>query len=154
MSFLPSRLSLVPSDHPALWTPAQTVTDFTGIDALATEMMGLAIRHHGVGLAASQCGIGLRVFIARLDSQWTVCVNPEMLSHERDLDAEYEGCLSFPGREIMVERYRVIGVRYQDSDGTVKTKTLKRYDARVWMHEFSHTLGQCIFDRPVTALTP
>lgn len=137
-------LALVPSDHPALWTPAQTVTDFSGVDALATNMMVLAIRSGGVGLAAPQVGLSQRLFVAQLDCQWTICVNPEIVSHGSMMEAEYEGCLSFPGQEQVVNRHVVIGVRYQDSNGKVKTKTLKRWDARVYAHEKDHLDGICI----------
>ncbi len=147
-----NRLSLVPSDHPALWRVADPVTDFTGIETLSNRMIRLAIKSRGIGLAAPQCGISQQVFVALLNLSWTVCVNPVILQRGPELVSDYEGCLSFPGQHSIQWRNRALHVQYRDARNVRHDKWLYDMDARVWDHEYDHILGVTIFPslRPVT----
>lgn len=78
--------------------------------------------HGGVGLAAPQIGINKRVIAVSLlrdadDEKYRsiVMINPEIIEHGYEVECDNEGCLSVPGAQGDVDRYRQIKVRYLDA---------------------------------------
>ena len=99
----------------------------------------------GIGLAASQIGVELRLFVLDLSvgrkaSDLQVLLNPEIV--ERDgMQLEEEGCLSLPGFSATVLRPSRIVVRALDRDGSPKTVEGTGLLARALQHELDHLDG-------------
>ena len=105
----------------------------------------------GVGLAAPQVGVSLRVFVAdpssgRRADDLVVMINPEVVERE-GVQSEPEGCLSVPGFEAPVPRPTRIVVRGLDRDGTSREVEGRELLARAFQHEIDHLDGTLFLDR-------
>ncbi len=146
-------LSLLEENHPLLRQTAlpwdfQTDGDVTD---LIKEMAKIMFSKDGIGLAAPQVGVSKRLFIMGNQDKLFACINPEILSGEgtvRDL----EGCLSFPGLWLKIDRFETIVVRYQVVTGESVTEQLSGLMARVFQHESNHLDGIC-FDSKVAKVS-
>ena len=131
---------------PALQRPSAAVVDFGGeIQRIVDDMIETMHAAPGIGLAASQIGVELRLFtldlsVGRTASDLQVLVNPEIV--ERDgMQLEEEGCLSLPGFSATVLRPSRIVVRALDRDGSPKTVEGTGLLARALQHELDHLDG-------------
>jgi len=107
----------------------------------------------GVGLAAPQIGISLRVFVYDIrdpEAEPGVLVNPEIVLRE-GAHRDEEGCLSLPGLSEIVERPERIVVRGLDADGTPVEFEAEGLLSRCIQHETDHLDGILFIDR-VSAL--
>lgn len=104
------------------------------------------IKENGIGLAAIQVGVPLRIFAVRTDPVY-VCFNPKIVDATGELIASEEGCLSFPGLNIKVKRYDEIRLRFQTHDGKFITRKLAGLAARVAQHENDHLDGILFYNR-------
>jgi peptide deformylase len=136
----------------ALQAPSQPVEVFD--DALRTlidDMIDTMYAAPGVGLAAPQVGVALRVCVIDLSvgkrgGQLITLVNPEFV--ERDgLQLEEEGCLSVPGFEATVPRPSRAVVSGFDRDGQPVTIEGTGLLARALQHELDHLDGHLFLDR-------
>ncbi|KAI8466027.1 MAG: peptide deformylase [Monoraphidium minutum] len=122
--------------------------------ALAAEMFELMYQDDGVGLAAPQVGVNVRLMVfnehgppARGGPSETVLVNPEIVARSRKAEVDEEGCLSFPKIYADVERAERIDVRYYDVEGQLQEKSLRGWVARIFQHEYDHLQGVLYHDR-------
>ena len=113
------------------------------------ELLGL---HGGVGLAAPQCGVKKRLFLMCIPENFTVCINPMIVSISDERVMDLEGCLSFPELWMKVKRPAGVVVRYQDVTGKEIEDTLMGLQSRVFLHEYDHLIG-ITFDQRVGDLT-
>jgi peptide deformylase len=116
------------------------------ITELITAMAVLMIQNKGIGLAAPQCGINKRFFIMGNLDKLVACINPEIISGEGEVK-DLEGCLSFPGLWLRVNRYEKVNVKYQNTNGETIELTLDGLPARVFQHEYDHLNGVCFDTR-------
>lgn len=137
-----------------LHTPAADVTEFSTpeLARLIDDMFATMEVAEGVGLAAPQVGVGLRLFVYDLtdergDRHVGHVVNPQL---EVDLDAEQlteeEGCLSIPGAYEPLDRPGAATVRGVDQHGGPLQLTASGYLARCFIHEAQHLDGTLFFD--------
>ncbi len=148
-------LALVRYDDPVLVRPADDVSlPDAGLSDLIEEMFAVMYDHDGVGLAAPQVGLGLRLFVFDCpDSQGRRhkghVVNPRLAARtgdERLVDG-MEGCLSLPGIHAPVpraDRATVIGVDARGQTVTVEGDGLL---ARCLQHETDHLEGRLFLSR-------
>ena len=92
---------------------------------------------NGLGLAAPQIGVNKRVFVMGNQQRSYICVNPE-ITNSSGLERDQEGCLSFPGLWLNVERPATITVKYQDIIGRIQEHEFTGLPARVFQHELDH----------------
>jgi peptide deformylase len=111
----------------------------------------------GVGLAAPQIAVPLRVFAyyvpaegASPESPPRVLVNPRLTLHGRAEEPGWEGCLSIPGLRGLVPRHARVHVEAVDVDGTPLAFDAEGFEARVIQHEFDHLDGILFLDRMPT----
>lgn len=97
--------------------------------------------HSGIGLAANQCGLFERVFIIGTEHFQLVCINPKIVDQSEDLVKGVEGCLSFPGLSIKVDRHSWITAEYYDENGTLHNVIMEGLTARCYQHELDHMNG-------------
>lgn len=119
---------------------------------IAREMFEIMYRNHGIGLAAPQAGLPLRLVVANLAAERDrrdeemVFVNPEILDREGELRAE-EGCLSAPGISVRVLRAQRVTFRYATIEGEERIETVEDLFARMVQHEIDHLNGIIILDK-------
>jgi len=108
---------------------------------LAVSLLKTMIQHHGVGLAAPQCGLLHRVFVMGApNGNGYACFNPVILSYQGETAFE-EGCLSFKGLYLNIKRPEKIEVKYQDFTGEFHTQTFEGLTSRTFQHELDHLNG-------------
>ncbi len=99
----------------------------------------------GVGLAAPQIGVSLRVVVADVGQGLTALVNPEIMEGDGEESME-EGCLSVPGARVEIPRTKSIVVSGLDREGRELTLRAENLLARVIQHEIDHLNGVLIID--------
>lgn len=136
----------------SLHQPAAPVADFTGeIDTIIGDMIETMYAAPGIGLAAPQIGVPLRIFVVDLSigrepAGPIVMVNPEFV--ERDgVQLEEEGCLSVPGFNATVVRPQRAVVKGLDRGGTPQQIEGTGLLARAFQHEMDHLDGTLFVDR-------
>ncbi|SHK16386.1 peptide deformylase [Thermocrinis minervae] len=139
--------------HPILKTPTQKVQDIDQeIYNLVQDMFDTMYHEEGVGLAANQIGVPLRIMVIdttpRKDSQplKLVLINPELVHAEGNIVYK-EGCLSFPGISLEVERFSRVYLKALDLEGKEVEYTLEGFPAIVFQHELDHLEGITFIDR-------
>lgn len=135
-----------------LHAPARRVDAITGdITRLIDDMIETMYAAPGVGLAATQVGVPLRVFVVDISigrdrDGLIVMVNPEFV--ERDgMQLEEEGCLSVPGFNATVVRPTRAVVKGLDRDGSEHQREGVGLLARAFQHEMDHLDGTLFVDR-------
>jgi peptide deformylase len=132
---------------PVLRTPAEPVRDFDAeLRNLVRDLTETMLDAPGIGLAAPQIGVGLRVFTYHVDDEPGHLVNPSLdLSEEEETDDE--GCLSLPGLAFPTKRaYGVVakGFNMYGDPVTIEGTELL---ARCVQHETDHLDGILFIDR-------
>ncbi len=114
---------------------------------LIDDMIDTMRAADGMGLAAPQIGVSQRLFVAELDDEIYVLINPRVVRASAETDVSDEGCLSLPGYRGAVERRVRVTVRGQDRRG--KSVTIEAEDllARCFQHELDHLDGILYTDR-------
>lgn len=142
----PGRLRLRIHPDPALRTKAAPVERFDGnLQAIIKEMMNLMRLHEGIGLAAPQVGIALRIIVAEIGSRPIALANPEILDSSGQQEM-VEGCLSLPGVEVNVVRKKRVAIDGIISRGKRIRLSVSGLAARVVQHEIDHLNGVLICD--------
>lgn len=142
---------IVPPNDPTLWNKAMPVRNFDSEVMPYLGQMWMLMKKaspDAAGLAAPQVGLPMRFFITDGVHIPSVVVNPEILRHSAETNRMIEGCLTWPGQEIEVERYEWIEVRFTNIMGRQRIDTIRGAPARLFQHEFDHLEGRCIFPRP------
>ena len=144
------RLGIIHYPDPRLrevCTPLEKVD--SDVARLAEKMFSLMFPARGVGLAAPQVGVTVRLFVASPTfdaADRRVYVNPEIISLEGKQENE-EGCLSLPGISCKVRRAAVVAIRATNLDGEQFEETAEELAARVFQHEMDHLNGKLLVDR-------
>ena len=137
---------------PALRRPAAAVADFGGqTQQLIDDMIETMHAAPGIGLAAPQVDVPLRLFVVDLSvgrtaSDLQVVINPEVVERQ-GLQLEEEGCLSVPGFVASVLRPARVVVRALDRNGCHTTVEGEGLLARALQHELDHLDGQLYLQR-------
>lgn len=154
MAVLPIRIMGDPALH-SVAAPVEEVTD--DIRTLVADMFETMDAAPGVGLAAPQVGVGLRIYTyAYQDDEgepWRGAIlNPQLWMRPLepgapDPDEESEGCLSFPGERFPLRRSDEVLVTGTDLDGAALEIRVSGWRARIMQHEFDHLDGILYIDR-------
>jgi peptide deformylase len=132
---------------PVLRNPAEAVTDFDKeLRGLVKDLTDTMMDAPGVGLAAPQLGVGLRVFTYWVDGDLGHLVNPDLDLSVEEQDGE-EGCLSLPGLVFDTTRALRVVARGQDMHGEPVTVEGGEMLARCIQHETDHLDGILFIDR-------
>ena len=126
---------------------AKLVTDFNdSLKKLVSDMAETMYKNGGIGLAATQVNVQLRVFVMDLSTKeepknLVVFINPSIFKKNGQLESK-EGCLSVPGVYETVNRADSICLSYQDIDGTKHTIECDGLMAVCVQHEVDHLDGK------------
>jgi peptide deformylase len=123
------------------------VTEFDSeLAALCDDMFETMYDAEGVGLAAAQIGLNIRLFVMDCEGIKLIAANPEIVSSE-GLQSGHEGCLSVGKVPAVVERPMKARIRAQDASGKWFEKEAEGYAARCFLHETDHCDGKLFIDR-------
>jgi peptide deformylase len=152
-----SILKVARMGHPVLRERGRPLekADFRNplVQKLIDDMIETMHEYKGVGLAAPQVHLGLRLFVALLEEDpdgktvATVVANPEIIPNASTREEGWEGCLSIPDIRGMVPRFTDVTVKALDRDGQEIELRLQKFSARVAQHEADHLDGVLFFDR-------
>lgn len=143
---------IVKYGHPVLHAPSAPVTNINGaIHTLLADMVETMYAAPGIGLAAPQIGIALRVIVIDLSvgedpSQLIKLINPEFVERLGEQWHE-EGCLSVPGYGGSPVRPASVTVKGLDLDGEERVYAATDLLARAFCHEIDHIDGLLFVDR-------
>ena len=126
-------------------------------DRFIDDMIATMKKAKGVGIAAPQVNVGLRMFIVapepsrRYPKSPTMApvamMNPKLVKHSKKMVTDWEGCLSIPGLRARVPRYHAIEIEFTARDGSRMRAELTGFIARIFQHEFDHINGNVYLDR-------
>ena len=158
-------IPIVAYGDPVLKKKAKNITpEYPKFSELIENMFETMYEAHGVGLAAPQIGLPIRVFLVDTtpfaeDESYTpeeqeqlanfkkTFVNAEILEEEGEEWAFSEGCLSIPGINEDVFRKPTVTIKYQDENFKEYTETYDGLIARVIQHEYDHIEGVLFTDK-------
>ncbi|WP_433192303.1 peptide deformylase [Nocardia sp. CA-107356] len=164
----PRPLPIVTAGDPVLRSPAAPydgqLTD-TQLDRLVLAMRETMHAAPGVGLAAPQVGIPLRLAVledpaevtdevrtarARIPLPFRILINPTYEPIGDTRSAFFEGCLSMPGWQAVVARHASVRLRGHDDRGRELDEEVSGWPARIVQHETDHLNGTLYIDRAIT----
>ncbi|WP_440683321.1 peptide deformylase [Cysteiniphilum halobium] len=146
-----ARLTVLKYPHPFLKQKADPLPIDAIDDVLRqtiADMFETMYAEHGGGLAATQVGLNMRLFImdgSENKDQKTVAINPEIIEQKGEIDDE-EGCLSFPGVSAKVKRAEWVKMRALNEFGEEYEMECDGYHGRCIQHEIDHLDGITYFD--------
>ncbi len=137
---------------------AEDITpDYPELNTLIENMFETMHAAEGIGLAAPQIGLAIRLVVVDLDvlaedfpefkDYRRVFINAHILETSEDTESMEEGCLSLPGIHEKVTRPTRIHVKYLDENFEEHDEWVDGYLARVMQHEFDHLEGKVFADR-------
>ena len=137
-------LPLYDENHPMLKV---AIPDYT--EALPNFKMEKLIKqlrltmklYGGVGLSANQCGVFQRVFVIGHEDFSIACINPRIVGKSPSTKKDNEGCLSYPGLYVNIDRPDWVDVEYTDENGQLVQTRLEGVTARCFQHELDHMNG-------------
>jgi peptide deformylase len=145
---------------PVLRTPAEEVETFgEALRSLVDDMFETMYHADGIGLAAPQIGLGLRVLVVDVRDRMEkhpeagdrdgriALVNPRIEAASDETDRATEGCLSIPGLEEIVERPARVEIRGFDPEGNELRLEADDLFGRALQHEIDHLDGVLFLDR-------
>lgn len=127
-------------------TPVKSFDD--DLQTLINDMFDTMYEARGVGLAAPQIGINVRLSVIDVigdKSQQIVIANPEIISAEGQIEYQ-EGCLSVPGAYDTVVRAKSVTIRAQDQYGKTFEMSAEGLLAECFQHEIDHLNGKLYID--------
>lgn len=139
--------------HPVLRQRAKPVEQFgtPELRQLVQDMTETMKAKNGAGLAAPQIGVGQRVVVFGVEHNprypdaepvpFTVLVNPKIVMLTREIEEDWEGCLSVPGMRGVVPRYTKLRYSGVDAEGQPIERVAEGFHARVVQHECDHLDG-------------
>lgn len=143
--------------QPVLRKEAQDVAaDYPELKTLVENMFQTMAKANGVGLAAPQVGLAIRMFVVDgngLEEDYPECagfrrcmINPEVLEESEETNVKDEGCLSIPGIYESVKRPDWIVIKYLDEDMVEHEEKISGFAARMTLHEYDHLDGTMFID--------
>ncbi len=140
-------LPILTQEVPVLRQKAKRVPRVdNSIRKLIDDMVETMLAAPGVGLAAPQVGVGLRVIVVKVDANLYTLVNPEIVKAAGE-QVGLEGCLSIPGYVGEVKRALRVVVRGLNRHGKLVRIKAEELLARAFQHELDHCNGILFIDR-------
>ena len=142
-------MKLVNDTDPILRQPTVNFDFNSGVDPeqLSKDMAEVMFNNGGLGLAAPQVGLNYRMFLMGDPESAVACFNPRIVEVSQETTYDVEGCLSFPGLFLKVQRPKEVVTEFTDSNGDLQTMTFTEIMARCFCHELEHLDGVLYTDK-------
>ena len=134
------------NDVCSVWTKEDSIDGYNDIEQFENDMIKFMLENKGMGLAANQIGITKRFFAIGSETfdkfkKSAIIWNPRLITESEEKVIHEEGCLSFKGIFIKVERSKVIEVEYETTQGSKETARLDNMESKCFQHELDHLDG-------------
>lgn len=146
-------MKIVKYPHPALRVEAKPILALdVEVQKAAAGMLELMYEHEGLGLAAPQVALPIRLLVMNFEGDPEkkesefVAINP-VIVEEKGAISDREGCLSFPGLYQNVRRFKTVKVQAYNLKGELYEMVCHDLPARVWQHEIDHLNGVLFIDK-------
>ena len=144
-------LPIVPYGDVMLRTKCKNIDEtFPNLIPLIANMVETQLASNGIGLAAPQIDLPIRLFVVGYPKHehvpLKVFINPEIIDYSTETFSMQEGCLSIPGLNAEVIRPKSITIRYQTPNFKGVEETFDGIYARVIQHEYDHIEGKLFID--------
>ena len=135
--------TLLDSKHPLVHSKLPEYVDSDELDRKDfNESMVETMKHWGgIGLSANQVGFIYRMFVMGDNENYVCCWNPKILVESENKIPIEEGCLTYPGLFVRIDRPDWIEVQFEDENKEVHTDTFEQLMCRVFQHEMDHMDG-------------
>ncbi|MDZ7611595.1 MAG: peptide deformylase [Candidatus Moranbacteria bacterium] len=142
-------MNIIKYPDPTLREENKEIQDPTSVEIkqLILDMTKTLRSNNGLGLAAPQVGKNLRLCVIEIENELIILINPEIKSASSEKVLMEEGCLSFPGKYMPIERAKRIKIKACDINGKKQIIRAKGLLARAIQHEIDHLDGTLIVDR-------
>ncbi len=140
----------------AAWDKNDSIQGYDDIEKFENDYIKLMLDNFGMGLAANQVGITKRFFAIGHDSFDTfkksaIIWNPMLITQSEEKVIDVEGCLSFKGIWLKVERPKTVEVKYETTQGKTRFAKLDGMESKCFQHECDHLEG-ITFNKRVSKL--
>ena len=135
---------MVEKGHPILNIKLEKVSEALDRHEIVEDLLETMRKERGIGLSANQVGIMERVFVMYSDvkeKKIMACFDPQITEVSDDTVIMDEGCLSYPGLWLKVERPVWIKATWEDQNGVKDEYKLAGLESRVFQHEYEHMEG-------------
>jgi peptide deformylase len=139
---------------PILRAEIQKVTQFDeSLSQIVRDLIDtMKSQSHGIGIAAPQIGIALKVAIVDLssrnrESKRYILVNPKIIAKSSEMLASREGCMSLPDYTADLKRRAWVQVAWQDEKGEAHEGRFSGIEGICFQHEIDHLNGKLFLDR-------
>lgn len=150
-------LPVVVYGHPVLRKVGKDISsDYPGLSELIDNMFQTMGSAEGIGLAAPQVGLSIRLFVIDLAPMGAenpelkdfkkVFINAQIIERTGDEEQDEEGCLSIPNIRERVQRKNKIRIKYKDENFKDHDEEYEGWIARVIQHEYDHIEGKLFVD--------
>ena len=138
------------------WNKDDSIEGYNDIEKFEHDYVQLMLDEHGMGLAANQVGITKRFFAIGHETfdtfqKHAIIWNPQVIKFSEEKVIDVEGCLSFKGVWLKVERPRTVEVKYETTQGKTKFAKLTGMESKCFQHECDHLEG-ITFNKRVSKL--
>ena len=141
-------MELIPEDDILLRRKSKRIAKIDDtIRNVAASMIDTMLKSQGVGLAAPQVGISKQIIVVLVNGEPRVMINPEILEISKEYCMMNEGCLSFPGKYLDIERPEKVKIKYRCLSGRPMVEWYEGLEARCILHEIDHLQGVVFLDR-------
>ena len=138
------------------WRKNDSIEGYNDIEKFENDFIKLMIAEKGMGLAANQIGITKKFFAIGNESfdtfkKHAIIWNPRVTKFSEEKVIDVEGCLSFKGIWLKVERPSIVEVKYETTQGETKFAKLTGMESKCFQHECDHLEG-ITFNKRVSKL--
>ena len=128
------------------WTTDDSIQGYDDIEKFEHDFVKLMLDERGMGLAANQVGITKRFFAIGHESfdtfkKHAIIWNPQIKNFSEEKVVDVDGCLSFKGIRLKVERPKTVEVQYETTQGKTEYATLDNMESKCFQHECDHLEG-------------
>jgi peptide deformylase len=139
-----SVYKLIENTNPILSVPIEKCSEGLDRNELKENLIETMQSSFGVGLSANQCGVMERAFVMYSDintKELIGCFNPKIISYSEEKILMDEGCLTYPGIWVKVQRSKDITCSYEDENGKSQEVQMFGLESRIFQHEYDHMEG-------------
>ena len=128
------------------WSHGDSIEGYDDLEKFENEYVNLMLNEKGMGLAANQVGITKRFFAIGHETfdtfkKHAIIWNPKVINFSKEKVIDVEGCLSFKGIWLKVERPKTVEVQYETTQGKTEYATLDNMESKCFQHECDHLEG-------------
>jgi peptide deformylase len=140
-----AQYKLIEPNHPSLKVPVDQCSSDLDRKELARDLIETMKIANGLGLSANQVGVRERAFVMYKDvnkRETLACFNPHVLEYSEEKILMDEGCLSYPGLWLKINRPTAVIVEFENESGTNEQFQLYGLESRIFQHEMDHMQGK------------